>query len=676
MAAKNGSFDFAKALAGISTKDDHAETATTDDNSDNDSWHQKTYFDLDDPMDCDEYESMFNRAEEFFDELDRKKKTPDKENHNSTKTTEDEEKCPEWIVSNLPSHWSIHLSRIEEQQAPKKLTSEEKTKQQEEFKSLPSSVIVDLEKAVVGGRQKYMEMCIQDYSELYKPCEDCPIVTVEGMTQTLVESLVESLEHEDWEGLVMGAADDPYGDTWFWTNLHTVRALAVHFNVCTKNQAKNVVTGLDLPFTTANNFTKELLNVMLYWIMDPVFGPTLAEIIGEATLDDGSHIYEYLVEPLAEYICPQQRQLLKYKKVRDILVFYLCAELARSTGTDNNNIQVMKCLVKLDGHESWAIVEDVFISGRYYSRYGHYSYVDYLEGLNLGVSKDLNSLHKARFERKPDDPFVEKNWRSYETRRYRLEMKHKKNSDDPNYREMHQAKTEDAEKMFIRVYEFLQKRQEEGKSKKMGIHGELSSSVIEAVRKIKETTITDVKESKEQVLSMKKKSGPTKPTEKVPEKKIGSTKPTETVPEKKSASTKQTEKLPEKKSGSTKQTEKIPEKKSGSTKQTEKIPEKKSGSANQTEKLPERKSGSSKKSGSTKQTEKLPEKPVANGSSVCPEKLQVKRRKIRECGFCGKLSTPEQKFSKCGSCLHVYYCSRDCQKQHWKAGHKNQCRKK
>ncbi|XP_078592494.1 uncharacterized protein LOC144871222 [Branchiostoma floridae x Branchiostoma japonicum] len=585
MAAKSGTFDFAKALAGISTKDDRIETATSDEDSDNDWCDVNSQFSLDDYMDCEEYEMMCDKVEDYFDELDSKKETSAitesscKENHKTTKTTEGEyTTCSEWMVSHLPSHWNIHLTRIEQQQAPKKLTDEEKKKLQKEFKALPSSVIVELEKAVVEGRQKYMEMCTRDYSRLYQPCKKCPVTTI---VQFLVEFWVENLEHNEWE-------DDD--NTWFWTNkLHTVRALAVHFNVCTKNQAKNIVTGLNILFPSANKFTQELLNLMLYWIVDPVYGPTLAEIIGEVSLEDGCHIYQFLLEPIAEYICPQQKPLLKYKKVRDILVFYLCAVLVKSTGTDNDNIDVIRILVKLDGHESWAIVENVFISGRYYSPDGHYSYVDYLEGLNLGVSKDLDALHKARFERKTDNAIAEKNWRSYEVRRYRLEMRHKENSNDPNYRKMHDCKTDDAKKMLIRVCEFLQKKQEESKSKKTGEHCGcvMSSSVIEAFERLKAGTSND---------------------------KV---------------------------------------------------------SASGTESK-----GSKEKNGSTKQTEKLPEKPVANGVRVCPEKIQVKKRKIRECGFCGKLSTNEQKFSKCGSCLHVYYCSRDCQKQHWKSGHKNQCRKK
>ena len=33
------------------------------------------------------------------------------------------------------------------------------------------------------------------------------------------------------------------------------------------------------------------------------------------------------------------------------------------------------------------------------------------------------------------------------------------------------------------------------------------------------------------------------------------------------------------------------------------------------------------------------------------------------------------KMKKCGACKIVHYCSKECQKAHWKAGHKNECKK-
>ncbi|KAI7867424.1 hypothetical protein BDF14DRAFT_1874970 [Spinellus fusiger] len=40
---------------------------------------------------------------------------------------------------------------------------------------------------------------------------------------------------------------------------------------------------------------------------------------------------------------------------------------------------------------------------------------------------------------------------------------------------------------------------------------------------------------------------------------------------------------------------------------------------------------------------------------------------------CDKIETYENEFKRCGQCQRVVYCSRECQKQHWKEGHKAVC---
>jgi hypothetical protein len=37
----------------------------------------------------------------------------------------------------------------------------------------------------------------------------------------------------------------------------------------------------------------------------------------------------------------------------------------------------------------------------------------------------------------------------------------------------------------------------------------------------------------------------------------------------------------------------------------------------------------------------------------------------RDCGLCGKKSTPEQRNKKCARCQQIYYCSRKHQQIHW-----------
>jgi len=51
--------------------------------------------------------------------------------------------------------------------------------------------------------------------------------------------------------------------------------------------------------------------------------------------------------------------------------------------------------------------------------------------------------------------------------------------------------------------------------------------------------------------------------------------------------------------------------------------------------------------------------------------------KARQCTFCGHIlvSTGHNgKMKSCVTCKSTYYCSRACQKQHWKNGHKSVCR--
>lgn len=42
------------------------------------------------------------------------------------------------------------------------------------------------------------------------------------------------------------------------------------------------------------------------------------------------------------------------------------------------------------------------------------------------------------------------------------------------------------------------------------------------------------------------------------------------------------------------------------------------------------------------------------------------------CAFCGPCETKTFALL-CGRCSSVKYCSKDCQRKHWKAGHKQEC---
>lgn len=53
--------------------------------------------------------------------------------------------------------------------------------------------------------------------------------------------------------------------------------------------------------------------------------------------------------------------------------------------------------------------------------------------------------------------------------------------------------------------------------------------------------------------------------------------------------------------------------------------------------------------------------------------LEEKNKGPLPCAFCDKMLTPEER-KKCSACGNVFYCSKKCQKDHWKV-HKAPCRR-
>ena len=45
----------------------------------------------------------------------------------------------------------------------------------------------------------------------------------------------------------------------------------------------------------------------------------------------------------------------------------------------------------------------------------------------------------------------------------------------------------------------------------------------------------------------------------------------------------------------------------------------------------------------------------------------------RTCGQCGRTEDQGETFNHCSRCKDVSYCSKACQKQHWRGGHKDTC---
>eukprot|EP01102_Stenamoeba_stenopodia_P001576 TRINITY_DN11392_c0_g1_i1.p1 TRINITY_DN11392_c0_g1~~TRINITY_DN11392_c0_g1_i1.p1 ORF type:complete len:382 (-),score=63.28 TRINITY_DN11392_c0_g1_i1:58-1203(-) len=57
------------------------------------------------------------------------------------------------------------------------------------------------------------------------------------------------------------------------------------------------------------------------------------------------------------------------------------------------------------------------------------------------------------------------------------------------------------------------------------------------------------------------------------------------------------------------------------------------------------------------------------------KKVLTKDSVILSCSNCGKESAPDLALKKCGACGKVQYCGRECQTEHWKNGHREDCKK-
>ena len=77
----------------------------------------------------------------------------------------------------------------------------------------------------------------------------------------------------------------------------------------------------------------------------------------------------------------------------------------------------------------------------------------------------------------------------------------------------------------------------------------------------------------------------------------------------------------------------------------------------------------------------VPDEWIRGTESVTPKQdrhilrtLRASSGTGRQCGKCGALEPPGDKFKKCGGCGVVHYCSIACQRKHWKAEHKSVCK--
>lgn len=66
---------------------------------------------------------------------------------------------------------------------------------------------------------------------------------------------------------------------------------------------------------------------------------------------------------------------------------------------------------------------------------------------------------------------------------------------------------------------------------------------------------------------------------------------------------------------------------------------------------------------------------AAGGSDEARRALKREEKQQRVCAFCGAVAGQDApKLKRCANCRLVLYCSPACQRKHWKAGHKAECR--
>ena len=59
-------------------------------------------------------------------------------------------------------------------------------------------------------------------------------------------------------------------------------------------------------------------------------------------------------------------------------------------------------------------------------------------------------------------------------------------------------------------------------------------------------------------------------------------------------------------------------------------------------------------------------------NELVPPHIQEELKK-GQCSGCGHARRLQEKFRACSRCNVTRYCSKECQKKHWKEGHKKEC---
>lgn len=72
-----------------------------------------------------------------------------------------------------------------------------------------------------------------------------------------------------------------------------------------------------------------------------------------------------------------------------------------------------------------------------------------------------------------------------------------------------------------------------------------------------------------------------------------------------------------------------------------------------------------------KQLNKLTDKQIWEAIGVSNKKMVGTKR--RSCRYCGKSEAKWEGYKLCACCKNVFYCSKECQAAHWKAGQMKKC---
>jgi hypothetical protein len=65
---------------------------------------------------------------------------------------------------------------------------------------------------------------------------------------------------------------------------------------------------------------------------------------------------------------------------------------------------------------------------------------------------------------------------------------------------------------------------------------------------------------------------------------------------------------------------------------------------------------------------------AADEDAASRDRRRAQRRQGFVCAMCGARDSPAKRLLKCGQCASAWYCSKEHQREHWRAGHQDACK--